>query len=171
MSSNNLNQKTFSTASISQFLSSVSSRSSPKQICTASSSSSSSKESAACLIYQETCKHNHGISYMQVGFSPPSQVFSSKCKESKVLSKSSTRSSKSGLNQCGATPAVVICRNWLLLGVLVVLLVLDRPLHVSSSEFPERECCDPIYPVATSTSAPVPSAITVPAGGKSGKIF
>lgn len=166
MSSNNHNQKTFSTASISQFLSSVSSPSSStssSQICTASSPTNFSKE---------TCDGNHGeVSYMQVGFSPLSQESPPKCKESKVSPESSTRSSKSGLNLSGCTPAVVIGKNWLLLGVLVVLLVLDRPHQVFSSEFPERECCDPVYPVATSTSAPVPSAITVPAGGKTGKTF
>lgn len=173
MSSNSHNQKSFFTASISQFLSSVLSSSlSSSQTCTASSSNSRSpKESATYLVQQQACENNHGISNTNVGFSPSSQLSSSKCKESKVLSESLARLPKSGLNQSGGTSAVVVGRNWLLLGVLVILLVLDHPRHVFSSEFPERECCDPVYPIATSTSAPVPSAITVPAGGKTGKIL
>lgn len=55
-------------------------------------------------------------------------------------------------------------RAWSVLGVVVLGVVC-----VGGSEFPERECCDPVYPPNTATTAAAP--VTHPVSKVSGKII
>ncbi|CAG9569781.1 unnamed protein product [Danaus chrysippus] len=52
-------------------------------------------------------------------------------------------------------------RSWSVLGVVVLGVVC-----VGGSEFPERECCDPVYPPNTATTAAAP--VTHPVNKVSG---
>ncbi|KAJ8707433.1 hypothetical protein PYW08_010685 [Mythimna loreyi] len=46
---------------------------------------------------------------------------------------------------------------WSVVGVVVLLVA-----WVGGSEFPERECCDPVYPPNTATTAAAPITPPIP---------
>ncbi|CAH2060800.1 unnamed protein product, partial [Iphiclides podalirius] len=53
--------------------------------------------------------------------------------------------------------------QWPLVGVVVLAAC------VGGSEFPERECCDPVYPPNTATTAAAPVTYPVSKAGQLGK--
>lgn len=58
---------------------------------------------------------------------------------------------------------------WGYLGVWRVIGVVLLATMVGGSEFPERECCDPVYPPNTATTAAAP--VTPPVSKSAGEIF
>lgn len=58
---------------------------------------------------------------------------------------------------------------WGYLGVWRVIGVVLLATMVGGSEFPERECCDPVYPPNTATTAAAP--VTPPVSKSAGKTF
>lgn len=60
---------------------------------------------------------------------------------------------------------------WGCLGMWRVVGVVMLATMVGGSEFPERECCDPVYPPNTATTAAAPAVVTPPISKSAGESF